>query len=152
VDIAWIEASGINYLVAGCDGGSLGMRQVKIDQGQCQVSLRWMPTTTELDVKDAIIQDVQGLSQLDKQLLTQRGARGEPTTHRLRETSKKVATMASVVSKLKTLSPASNEPTEDHTLKMGASVEQLMQRAEQSNDPLFQELVMTFVKNIHGYK
>jgi len=52
---------------------------MKSDQDRSQASMRWMPTKTrlELDVKDATIQDVQGLSQLDKQLLTQRGAVGE---------------------------------------------------------------------------
>ncbi|KAF9363143.1 Mitochondrial distribution and morphology protein 35 [Mortierella sp. NVP85] len=44
--------------------------------------------------------DAQGLSQLNKQLLMQRGAVGEPV-QRLRETSKSLAIMASVVSKLK---------------------------------------------------
>jgi hypothetical protein len=46
------------------------------------------------------IQDVRGLSSLHKQLLTQRGAIGEPENP-FRVSSKKVITMTSVVSQLK---------------------------------------------------
>ncbi|KAK3819619.1 MAG: WD40-repeat-containing domain protein [Benniella sp.] len=144
-DIAWIEASGINYFVVGCEDGSVGMWQVRNDGDHCHVSLRWTRTKGELDVKGATIQGMQGLSHLDKQLLKQRGAVGEPAD-RFREASKKVSTMASVVSHLKT--PLS-EPTEDSTSKVSVSFEQLLQRVEQSNDPLLRDVVAAFVKNIH---
>jgi WD40 repeat protein len=98
-EITLIDACGINYLVAGCWEGSVGMWRVRTDEDNWDVSLSWMLTKGGLDVKDASIQDVQGLSQLNKRLLKQRGAVGEPV-HRLREASKAVATMASVVSKL----------------------------------------------------
>jgi hypothetical protein len=141
--IAWIESSGINYLVAGCWDGMVGMWQVKSNE----VSLRWMVATAELDVKDATIQDVQGLSQIDKQLLTQRGAVGEPES-RLRETSKKVATMASVVSKLKTPSDRVAEDPEPVTDVM---VEQLQQRVEQVKDPLLRNILSGFIRDINGF-
>jgi len=54
----------------------------------------------ELVLTDTLIQDVHGQSRFNKQLLKQRGAKGEPFD-RLRETSKKAMQMASVVSTLK---------------------------------------------------
>jgi hypothetical protein len=85
-------------------------------------------TNGQLTLEGACVQDVQGLNNLDKRFLKQRGATGEPSV-RLREASKKVMRMTSVVSKLKSssgtdalhLSPASTatsfmrhsgEPTE----------------------------------------
>ncbi|KAF9344573.1 hypothetical protein BGX34_005518, partial [Mortierella sp. NVP85] len=72
--------------------------------------------------------DAHGLSQLNKQLLMQRGAVGEPA-HRLREASKKVATMASVVSKLKSPSDRAEDTPAATT---GLSVELLEQWLEQA--------------------
>ncbi|KAF9920872.1 hypothetical protein BGZ65_010861, partial [Modicella reniformis] len=53
-----------------------------------------------LDVTDASIQDVRGLSRLNEELLKQRGAGGEPY-NRLRASIKKVMVMETVVSKFK---------------------------------------------------
>jgi hypothetical protein len=64
------------------------------------VRLRWSSMNNGLAVTDAGIQDVQGLSQLNKQLLKQRGAIGEPV-HRLRDASRRLTSMVSMVSKLK---------------------------------------------------
>ncbi|KAK3805552.1 MAG: WD40-repeat-containing domain protein [Benniella sp.] len=72
--VAWMEASGVNYLVAVCEDGVMGAWQVQHDGSRCDVSLRWMPTKGVLDVKDATLQDVQGLSHLNSMLLKQRGA------------------------------------------------------------------------------
>ena len=66
----------------------------------CHVRLRWGTMNGALVVKDASIQDVRGLSQLNEQILKQQGAVGEPYA-RLRQESKKVIAMASVVSTLK---------------------------------------------------
>ena len=145
-DITWIVTSGCSYLVAGCLDGLVGMWQVRTDEGSCQVYLHWMPTKGELDVEEATIQDVQGLSELGKQLLTQRGAVGEPA-HRLREATKKVNTMASVVSTLKT---PSERVMEDSDSTVRAMVEQLKQQAEHAKDPPLQDLVAAFVKYIQG--
>jgi hypothetical protein len=67
-------------------------------------------------VEDARTKDVVGLSHLNQKLLKQRGAVGEPV-NRLREAGKKVATMGSVISKLKSTlageeqdSPTSSDP------------------------------------------
>jgi WD40 repeat protein len=146
--MAWIEASDTNYLVAGCGDGSMGMWQVRIAEDHDHVSLCWRPTTGELDLEDANIQDVQGLNHLDRQLLKQRGALGEPVP-RLRGASKKLATMASVVSKLGILS---SKPAEDSTVTTGVSGEQLGQSLELEKDPLFQDVVASIVKIIHRHK
>ncbi|KAF9348624.1 hypothetical protein BGX34_002329, partial [Mortierella sp. NVP85] len=88
-------------------GSVLKWEVVKADEEYC-VSLRWGTTNGRLSVTGASIEDARGLSQLNKQLLRQRGAIGEPG-HLLHEVGKKVATMASVVSKLKQL-PGSKGP------------------------------------------
>ncbi|KAK3813183.1 MAG: WD40-repeat-containing domain protein [Benniella sp.] len=142
MDIAWIESSGINYLVAGCLDGFVGMWQVRIDDHQSQVSLRWMSTNGKLDVEEATVQGLQGLSPLDMQLLKQRGAAvGEPA-HRLREASKKVTAMTSAVSTLK------DGVVKDPDMTVHMMVEQLQQRVEQVQDPLFRNILSGFVRDI----
>jgi len=88
--------------IAGCDDGSVYMWQVVDDGNECRIRMQWnwRCVSGELKVKDALVQDVRGLSRLNIQLLEQRGAAGEPSV-RLRETSKKVTSMLSVVSALK---------------------------------------------------
>ena len=148
IDTVWIADSGVNYLVACCDDGLVGMWEVIVDEDHCDVSLRWMTTRGGLDVKDATLQDVRGLSQLNSQLLKQRGAVGEPA-NRLGEAGKKVATMASVVSKLK--SPT-DRAKEDPALEARASVDQLEQWLEHAKDPMYMDIVAAIVKNIRGYQ
>jgi len=148
--IGWAELSGVSYPVAGCQDGVVGAWQVLFDGDRCDVSLRWMTTRGVLDAKDTTIQDVQGLSPLNKQLLKQRGAVGDPIG-RLREVSKDVAAMASVVSKLKA---SSTTAVEHPALGCGSfeQLKQLEQLLEQANYPLFQEILATIVKMIHRYK
>lgn len=64
------------------------------------IRLRWRTVNGELVLTDTLIQDVRGLSLPNRQLLQQRGVKGEPFD-RLRETSKKVMRMVSVTSALK---------------------------------------------------
>ena len=99
-DIDWIEASGVNYVATVCSDGTVGMWKAVNGEDHHHVSLHWITAKGELNMMNATIQDAQGLSQLNKQLLVQRGAVGEPV-QRQRETSKSLAAMASVVSKLK---------------------------------------------------
>jgi hypothetical protein len=146
-DIVWIAGSGVNYLVTCCDDGLVGMWEVAADEDHCDVSLRWMTTRGGLDVKDATLQDVQGLSQLNSQLLKQRGAVGEPAD-RLREAGKKLITMASVVSKFK----APSDRTPETALTSGASVELFQQWLENARDPLCQDLMAAIMKNVQGYR
>jgi len=46
--------------------------------GQVHVTLQWSSTNGSLDITGASIQDVRGLNPVNKQLLMQRGAVGEP--------------------------------------------------------------------------
>jgi len=101
----WIQSSNVRLFI-GCQDGSLWLWELVEGDGDLyQTRLCWctMKSTTALNVKDATIEGVQGLSQVNRQLLRQRGALGEPVS-RLREASKRVMNMASVVSKLKLLS------------------------------------------------
>jgi hypothetical protein len=146
-DISWVETRGLNYLVAGCEDGAVVVWQMLVDEDHCDLSLKWMTTKGVLDMKDATIQNALGLSQLNRKLLKQRGAVGEPA-HRLREASKKVATMASVVSKLKS---SSDRALEDSSLSSGVEkeLEQKFEVFQQAKDSLFQDVMAVFAKNIH---
>jgi WD40 repeat protein len=141
-DIAWIEAAGVNYLATGCSDGLVGMWQVLVDENQCHVSQSWITTKGELNVHGATIEDVQGLSQLNNQLLKQRGSVGEPT-HRLSEANKTLLGMASEVSNSKI---SSNKAEEYPALTPSLPAEQLEQWIEQAN-----RLVVS-MKSIGGYR
>jgi len=98
--IAWSTRPDENYLVTGCADGSVLKWEVVQEGGEYHMRLCWSVTNGLLTVTDASIQDVRGLSRLNKELLKQRGAVGEPQDL-LHETSKKIGIMASVVSELK---------------------------------------------------
>ena len=149
-DIAWIEAGDINYLAAGCGDGFMGMWQARVTEDHSHATLHWMSTKGELDVKDANIQGVQGLNQLDKQLLKQRGALGEPV-HRLREASKKLMTMASVVSKLKTLSHEDPALITSVLVEQPEQPEQPEERDGQAMDVQLRDIVAAFVRDTRGF-
>jgi len=134
IDIAWNKSFDLDYLAAGCGDGEVGMWQVLVSEERLGVSLRWKTSKGDLDLMDATIQDVQGLSQLNRKLLKQRGAVGDPA-HRLREASKKATTMVSVVSKLKTLP---DKDFESPSLSSKAVVKELEQTFQQANDSLSQ--------------
>jgi WD40 repeat protein len=125
-DIAWDTTSDVNYLVAGGEDGSVRMWQVVEDGDECHVRLRWRTVNGELVVTGTLIQDVHGLSQIDKQLLKQRGATGEPIDH-LRTATKKVTSMVSVLSALKqqpTRAPSGPSSIETFTFKQPQRSEQ----------------------------
>jgi len=89
--IEWSAAPGMNYFVAACDDRSVRMWKVVEDGDRCHVRVHWRPVNGELNVTETSIQDVQGLSQLNKQLLEQRGAVGKPLhADRMHETSQNV--------------------------------------------------------------
>jgi WD40 repeat protein len=75
---AWILSPDANCLITGCQDGSVLKWQVIEEDGQCHVRLCWGATNGSLTVTGASIQDVHGLTPLNKQLLKQRGAEGEP--------------------------------------------------------------------------
>jgi hypothetical protein len=144
-DVVWTEVPGFNYLVIGCYGGLMGRWRVEVIKDHCFVSVCWMITMGVLNVNDATIQGAQGLSQLDKQLLKQRGAVGEPD-HRFREAGKILATMASAVSKLKN---PENRAQEGPSFTSSALAKDLDEKLQQVKDSLFQDMMAMFVKNIH---
>jgi hypothetical protein len=74
------------------------MWQVVEDGSECSVRMCWRTVNGGLVLMGTMIRDVHGLSQLNKQLLMQRGAVGEPFG--LHEVGKKVASMVSAVSAL----------------------------------------------------
>jgi WD40 repeat protein len=85
-EIEWVIISDVHHLVTGCYGGKVELWRLVNDGDQCQVSLVWNSDSMSrsLNVNRATIQDVRGLSSVNKQLLRQRGAVGEPA-NRLRE-------------------------------------------------------------------
>jgi WD40 repeat protein len=98
--VAWIPSTDANFLVTGCQDGSVLKWQVTEEEGQHHVTLCWSATSGSLTVTGASIQDVRGLSSINKQLLKQRGVVGEPEKS-FREVGKKAITMATVVSRMK---------------------------------------------------
>ncbi|KAG0311379.1 hypothetical protein BGZ99_010219, partial [Dissophora globulifera] len=72
------------------------------EEDQFRVQLLWYSAHSGLSVSGTLIQDTQGLSRINIQLLRQRGAVGNPTQPlSLREASWKIAGVASVASRLK---------------------------------------------------
>ncbi|UUM22117.1 WD40 repeat domain-containing protein [Mycoavidus sp. SF9855] len=75
--LAWKEAADGTYLLTGCRDTSV-FRVIEED-GCFQVRLCWNTAYGRLVLADTDIKDAQGLSQLNKKLLQQRGAVGEPS-------------------------------------------------------------------------
>jgi len=102
--IDWSPASNnTDCFVIGCWDGSMRRWRVTGEGDQRRVHLCWSSAVGSFSVRGALVQDVRGLSQLNKQLLKQRGAVGEPFVP-LREAGKKLIGMTSVVSALKNMS------------------------------------------------
>jgi len=98
--VAWSTTSNADILVTGSGDGSVLKWEVLTKGEQCSVHLDWNTTNGTLAVTGASIQDVHGLNGINKRLLKQRGAIGEPENP-LRVAGKNLIAMASVVSKLK---------------------------------------------------
>ncbi|KAG0222413.1 hypothetical protein BGX31_009165 [Mortierella sp. GBA43] len=130
--VDWVETSDGNYVVTGCEDGTVVLWKVIVDGGQYQMCLAWRSTRAELFVNGAIIQDAQGLSRPNKALLRQRKAVGEPG-NRFRDAAKKLTSLAFVISKLKAASSASGE-------SLVASTNDLMGQVEQANEAQVQEI------------
>jgi hypothetical protein len=101
--------------------------EVVAEKESVEVRLHWICAGGRLNVTGASMQDVRGLSHLNKQLLKQRGAIGEPV-HVLREAGKKLITMSSVVSRFKH-HPA--DPVADSTSVTSVANPPLKQQSEQ---------------------
>ncbi len=100
--IAWKATSDGTYLVTGCVDKSVRVWQVSEKGDLIRVRLCWSSTHEGLIVTEASIQDVQGLSPVNKKLLEQRGAMGEPAL-RFHQATKQLSSMASAVSQFKLL-------------------------------------------------
>ena len=77
-DIAWVETPNAKYVVAGFEDGVVGMWQVVMNKDRCQVRLHWRTTNGVFNAQYATIQGVQGLNSLNKRILKQSRAVGEP--------------------------------------------------------------------------
>jgi len=84
--ITWRTVADSNYLVTGCSDGSILMWQVSEEGDQIHTRLSWSATNGALFMAGSSIQDVKKLTQLNKRLLTQRGA-AEDRPRLLHETS-----------------------------------------------------------------
>ncbi len=98
--IDWrVEPSG-TYLVTGCEDHSVRVWQLIEEKEGYQVRLHWSSTHDRLVVSNTSIQDVQGLSRINQQLLLQRGAVGEPASS-FAQAGKQLMNVTAAVSKFK---------------------------------------------------
>jgi WD40 repeat protein len=87
------------YVVTRLDTDEKNLWRIIDEADRCHLGSLWINASGQLEVTGATIQDVRGMSQLNKQLLKQRGAQGDPELL-FPETSKKVVAVASALSKL----------------------------------------------------
>jgi len=133
LNIAWSAVPGMDCFIAGSRDGVVRMWQVVEEEGACHVRLLWGSMNGALVVKGASIQDVRGLGQLNEQLLTQRGAVGEPYV-RLRQAGKKLISMASVVSTLKKTSGKTAQDLAPPASRSEEKSRQLEEQAKEDSD------------------
>jgi len=70
--MAWNTTPDVNCFVIGCQDGSVWMGQVVEDGDSCRIRWCWRTVSGGLDLEGTLIQDVHGLSHVNKQLLEQR--------------------------------------------------------------------------------
>ncbi|KAG0203449.1 WD repeat-containing protein 26 [Mortierella sp. GBA43] len=121
--VDWSRRMDVNYIVNGCADGSVMMWEVVEDQDQCHVQLRWTGSSGTLNLTNTSIQDVKGLSHVNKQLFKQRGATGEPA-NLFRDASKSMIRMGSILSNMKLpsggMSMASSSTVDTPADKLGS--------------------------------
>jgi len=141
--ISWICSlnEGYMYFVTGSVDGSVLKWLVIKEADVYRVRLQWGSTNGSLNVTGASMQDVRGLSRVDKELLKQRGAVGEPE-NALREAGKKVLAMVSVVSKLKQKSRGMVPESSSAASYTGGQPEQLVEQrvGQQADDQVEQQV------------
>ena len=71
--ISWNPTAEVTYLMTGSSDKSVRVWLVSSEDGQRSVRLNWSSSNDALAVTDVLIEDVQGLSGINKQLLMQRG-------------------------------------------------------------------------------
>jgi hypothetical protein len=92
-----MSSADVNYLVTGCEDGSVLKWRVIEKERQLHVDLCWSATNGSLTVAGALIQDVRGMTPSNMQLLRQRGA-VDKSESQLRESKKNTTPEVSVVS------------------------------------------------------
>jgi WD40 repeat protein len=130
--VQWVKTSDANYVVTGYDEGTMIVWKLVVDGGQYRPRLYWKSIKGDLDANGTILQDAQGLSRSNKELLRQRKAIGEPG-NRFRDAAKKLTSLASVISKLKAASSATGE-------SLVASANDSVGQVEQANEAQVQEI------------
>ena len=76
--VAWIPTTEANYMMTGCDDGSIFKWEIIEEKGQWRAKLCWCATDGSLSMKGACVQGARGLSSSDRQLLRQLHVDGEP--------------------------------------------------------------------------
>ncbi|KAG0208213.1 hypothetical protein BGX28_000740 [Mortierella sp. GBA30] len=100
--ISWNTSDNGTFFATGCYDKSVRVWQVIEEGGHYRVQMQWSSTHGGLVVSGTNIQNVQGLSRINMQLLKQRGTVGKPVAPlSFRGTSEKLVKMASVVSQFK---------------------------------------------------
>ncbi|KAG0273174.1 hypothetical protein BGZ96_004985, partial [Linnemannia gamsii] len=100
----WKTTSDGDYLVTGSQDKSVRVWQVIANEGNWRVVLRWSSSQEALTATGTYIQDVQGLSLVNQQLLEQRGAVGKPIPPLSFETNKQLVGVTAAAAKFKILS------------------------------------------------
>ncbi|GAM51618.1 hypothetical protein EBME_0081 [bacterium endosymbiont of Mortierella elongata FMR23-6] len=72
--LAWKEASGIHYLGIGSLDNSVRQWELRKEEGKYKAYFRWSTGHNFLTVRGALIEGVEGLSEMNGKLLKQRGA------------------------------------------------------------------------------
>jgi hypothetical protein len=93
--VCWRTTSDGDYLIVSFMDGSILMWKVIELDNSYRVDLQWNTSKGALHLTGAHIEGVRGLSQLNKQLLAQRGAVGEPEEQESPGTRNGVITVAS---------------------------------------------------------
>ncbi|KAK3813981.1 MAG: WD40-repeat-containing domain protein [Benniella sp.] len=113
-DIAWVQTPNAQYVVAGCEDGVVGMWQVIMDGDRCQVRLHWKTTNGMFNAEDAIIQDVQGLSPLNEQILMRRVVEEDVESDEENDENEEIVNQRASLSPTEDLPKQPFEPDEEH--------------------------------------
>ncbi|KAF9356607.1 hypothetical protein BGX26_004997 [Mortierella sp. AD094] len=92
--VKWKVSSDGCFLATGCHDKSV--RLWKVTEEGKQMDMIWNSAESTFNVSNTTIQDVQGLSEVNRELLRQRGAVGKPSS-RFRAASEKADNVASIV-------------------------------------------------------
>ena len=69
----WVATAEADYLITGCRDGSFIKWRIIEEGEQCRAQLCWRVTNGSLNAGGIVMKDVKGMTELDKELLSQRG-------------------------------------------------------------------------------